>query len=102
MPGIDQLRCRDDGDGAILAVKAVPGSSRDKVVGLLGEELKVATSTAPEKGKANKSLAKTLAKALGVSARDVEIVSGPTSPHKEFRIAGLPAGEVRRRLGEVL
>ncbi len=100
MKDIENLAVRDSTGGAILCVKAVPGASRDKVVGVLGDCLKVATSSAAEKGRANASIAKTLAKAFGVSKRDVEIVAGLTNPRKEFRIADLSAGDVRARLAD--
>ena len=100
MKDIEKIAVRDVAGGAVIAVKAVPGASRDKVVGVLGDCLKVATSSAAEKGRANASIAKTLAGALGVSKRDVEIVGGTTNPRKEFRIAGLSAADVRRRLGD--
>ena len=99
MKDIEKIAVRDVGGGAVISIKAVPGASRDKVVGVLGDCLKVAASSAAEKGRANASIAKTLAGALGVSRRDVEIVGGMTNPRKEFRIAGLSASEVRQRLG---
>lgn len=95
MPGISELALRMDGDAVIVKVKAVPGASRDKIAGILGDALKVATSAPAEKGKANQAIARTLAKALGVSPRAVRIVTGLTNPHKEFRINGLSAGQVR-------
>ena len=82
----------------MIAVKAVAGASRDRIVGVLGDCLKIATSAAPEKGKANARLAATLAKALGVATRDITLISGRTNPRKEFRIAGLSADEVRAQL----
>ena len=85
----------------MLAVKAVPGSSRDRVVGVLGDALKIATSAPAEKGKANAAIAAILAKALGLPGRRVSLVSGPTNPRKEFRIAGLSAQQVRQRLAEL-
>ncbi|HOF17299.1 MAG TPA: DUF167 family protein [Phycisphaerae bacterium] len=100
MRGADQLRMRPHAGGVVIAVKAVPGASRDRVVGVLGDCLKIATSAAAEKGKANRALAAALADALGVSSKSVELVSGPTSPRKEFLVAGLSADEARRRLAE--
>jgi len=98
MKDTEKLGLRDVPGGVVLPVKVVPGSSRDKIVGVLGDALKIATSAAPEKGKANAAVAKLLASALGVDARGVELVSGPANPHKEFRIAGLAARDVRERL----
>ena len=100
MKDIGNIAVRDVDGGAVISVKAVPGASRDKVVGVLGDCLKVATSSAAEKGRANASIAKTLAGALGVGRRDVEIVAGATSPRKKFRISGASASDVRRRLGD--
>jgi len=100
MRNIEKLAIRDVGGGAVIAVKAVPGASRDRVIGVLGDCLKVATSSAAEKGRANAAIAKTLAKTLGVGKRDVELLRGMTSPRKAFRVAGVSASDVRRRLGE--
>ena len=101
MKDVENIAVRDAGGGAVISVKAVPGASRDKIVGVLGDCLKVTTSSAAEKGRANASIAKTLAKALGVSRRDVKIISGATNPRKEFHIAGLSAVDVRRRLSDL-
>ena len=98
MKDTDQLDIRPVDGGVVLAVKVVPGASRDKVVGVLGRSLKIATSAAPEKGKANQAVARTLAKALGTDRRRVELVGGPASANKQFRIAGLTVEQVRRRL----
>ena len=80
-------------------MKVVPGASRDRIAGVLGEALKIATSAPAERGRANAAVARTLAKALGVERRSVELVSGRTSPRKAFCVSGLTAGQVRRRLG---
>ena len=98
MKDVQNLNLRDMPEGAALAVKVVPGSSRDRVVGVLGEALKVATSAPPEKGRANVAVAAILAEALGVEASAVRLRSGPGSSRKEFIVAGLSAEEIRRRL----
>lgn len=99
MGNLNSLALRETTAGVIIPVKAVPGSSRDKVVGLLGDCLKVATSAPAEKGKANAAIARILAKALDIDSRQVSLVAGPTNPHKEFLVTGLSADEIRRRLG---
>ena len=101
MKGTGQLAIREVGGGAVIAVKAVAGASRDRVVGILGDAVRTATSAAPEKGKANRAIAATLAKALGVDRRSVQLVAGATRPRKEFRVAGLSAEEIRRRLADL-
>ena len=88
MKGIENIRIREDAGGVVIAVKVVPGASRDKVAGVLGDALKVTTSAAAEKGKANAAVAKIIAKAVGVDRRNVKLASGQTNPRKELRIAG--------------
>jgi len=79
-------------------VKVVPGSSRDKVAGALGDCLKIVTSAAAEKGEANAAVSRALAKALGVPERSVTLLSGRTSPRKEFHVAGIGADDVHELL----
>jgi len=98
MNGAENVKLRAEADGTVLAVKVVPGASRDRVVGVLGDCLKVATSAAAEKGKANAAVTRTLAAALGVNRREVVLVAGQTNPRKEFLIRGAAPTEVRRRL----
>ncbi len=98
MDGVDRLNIRNVQDGSVLAVKAVPGSSRDKITGVLGNTLKISTSCPAEKGKANSALAQTLARALLLPKRRVSLVSGQTNPYKEFHIEGLSAEQVRAAL----
>jgi uncharacterized protein (TIGR00251 family) len=101
MKDIVEIGVRDVPGGVVIPVKVVPGSSRDRIVGVLGDCLKIATSAPAEKGRANKAVAAILAKALGVSKKDVTLVSGPTSPRKEFRIAGMTAERVSDLLKDV-
>ena len=98
MKDVENIRLRAVADGCVLPVKVVPGASRDRVAGVLGDALKVATSAAPEKGKANAAVGRIVAKALGLDARSVTLLAGATSPHKEFLIPGLSPEAVRQRL----
>jgi uncharacterized protein (TIGR00251 family) len=100
MKGVENISLRAVVDGCVLPVKVVPGASRDKVAGVLGDALKVATSAAPEKGKANAAVGRIIAKVLGLDARSVTLVAGTTSPHKEFLVPGLSPEAVRQRLAE--
>jgi len=100
MKNIDQLDIRTVDGGVVLGVKVVPGASRDKVVGVLGDALKITTSAPPEKGKANLAVTRALAKALGVDKHDVELVSGPTNPRKEFHITAMTPEQVREKLDQ--
>ena len=98
MKDVDKLDIRDVAGGAAIAVKAVAGSSRERVVGVLGNCLKVTGAAAPAKGKAHAAIAHILAKARGVGRRDVGLLAGQTRPRKEFVIVGLSAEQVKSRL----
>ena len=84
--------------GTILAVKVVPGASRERIVGLLGDRMKVAVQKPAQRGKANKAVCALVAAALGVRPGDVQIVRGQSHPEKDLLVRGLSAEEVLRRL----
>jgi uncharacterized protein (TIGR00251 family) len=98
MKNTDALDIRDTVGGSVIAVKAVPGASRDRIVGVLGESLKIATAAPAEKGKANRAIAALLAEALGVDRREVRLLHGQAGPRKEFRVASLSAEQARAKL----
>lgn len=98
MQHVEKLNIRHGKGGTILSVKVVPGSSRDRIVGVLGDCLKVTTAAAPERGRANAAVAGILAETLGVDRRDVQLVAGQASPRKEFKVAGLSPDRIREIL----
>jgi uncharacterized protein (TIGR00251 family) len=89
-------------NGVRIAVKAVPGSSRDRIAGEHGNALKVCVAAPPEKGKANDRICELLAQALGVPTRDVHVASGTTSPVKTLEVRGVDRDEAVARLAKAL
>ena len=83
-------------EGVTVAVKVVPNASRNEVVGLHGDRLKVRVTAAPERGKANDAVCALLTKATG--AATVTVIAGGSHPHKTVLITGVDAATVRRRL----
>lgn len=75
-----------------VRVKAVPGSSRDRIAGALGDRLKICVSAPPEGGKANDAIAALLAAALKVPERAVVLRTGAASPLKVFAVLAEPVG----------
>ena len=74
-------------DGWItFAVRVVPRASKTEVVGFHDGALKVRIAAPPVDGAANEELIRSLAKALGIPARDIEIVRGHTGKSKQIRI----------------
>lgn len=84
-----------------INVKVVPGSSRDAVVGLLDDSLKVKVVAPPEGGKANKSLAKLLAKWLEIKPDQVIIKSGHQSRKKIVEIHSCSFEQYETRLSQL-
>ncbi len=97
-PGV----CRASEAGVLIFIKVVPGSSRDRVMGLLGDRLKVAVAAAPEGGKANDAVCKLLAGVLGISPRQVRVIAGHTSPIKTIEVQGAQLESVREQLSAYL
>jgi len=89
-------------DGLLLRVKAQPGARKNGVTGTHDGRLKVAVTQAAEKGKANAALQKVLAAALGLKKSQIELTAGPTSALKTFRLTGLDADELSKRINAIL
>lgn len=85
----------------VIRVKAVPGASRDEIAGPLGDRLKVRVAAPPEGGRANASIERVIAAALGISARAVRVTAGNSGPEKLVRIEGAGA-EILARLAGTL
>jgi hypothetical protein len=92
-----ELKITDTEGGCVFAIKVVPDASRDRVVGLLGRALKVAVSSPPEKGAANKVLLKILAGHFNLRRNQLEIIGGKTQPRKEILAVGLNGEDLRNR-----
>jgi uncharacterized protein (TIGR00251 family) len=82
----------------LIHVKVLPRSSMNQVVGKEDEVFKIKLKAAPVAGEANKSLVNFFSKKLGISKKDVVIVSGERSRQKLIRIYGLSEDDVGRRL----
>lgn len=78
-----------------LSLKVVPGSSRDEVVGWLGDSLKVKVKAPPAKGRANEAVVALLADRLGVEPSSIAVVSGHGSPAKVVAVDSMDDEAIR-------
>lgn len=83
--------------GLLLSLRVTPKTSRDEVSGLYiasdgAVSLAVKVSAPPDKGKANKAVIETLARASGLPKSAFQLVSGETDRNKTLLITGNPAG----------
>ena len=79
-----------------LSLKVVPGSSRDEIVGWLGDSLKMKVKAPPEKGAANEAVVALLAERLRIDASSIAMVSGHGSPAKVVDVDGMDAAALRQ------
>jgi uncharacterized protein YggU (UPF0235/DUF167 family) len=86
--------------GVQILVKAVPGASRDRIAGWLGDYLKVAVAAPPEGGRANKAICRLLADSMGVRPKDIQLLAGAGAPRKRFLVEGLSVAQARQRLAK--
>lgn len=73
-------------DGWHLRLKVVPGASRSRVVGVLGDRLKIQVAAPPEDGKANAAVVALLAQWLGLTERSVSLIAGHSQVLKTVRV----------------
>ncbi|MCK4240393.1 MAG: YggU family protein [Candidatus Atribacteria bacterium] len=74
------------GNDIVIKVKIVPGSSKDKIIGIYNDALKIAIAAPPVEGKANKKCIAYLAKCFDIAKSKIEIISGQTSKNKLIKI----------------
>jgi len=90
------------GDGVLLRVKVVPGASRTRPAGLLGDRLKVQVAAPPQGGRANAAVCELIADLFGVPKRNVVIHAGHAKPRKDVAVIGLSLCQATERLRGLL
>jgi uncharacterized protein (TIGR00251 family) len=73
-------------EGVIFKVIVQPRGSKNEIVGLQGDALKIRLTAPPVEGAANKMCIEFLAKSLKVRKSDVEIVRGQRSRTKKMLV----------------
>jgi conserved hypothetical protein TIGR00251 len=90
------INIREVEGGVVVSVKVQPNASKDRVVGEHADQIKIAVTVAPEKGKANKVVIKVLSKWLGIKSSDIQIISGETSRDKKVFIKNINEEDINR------
>jgi len=86
-----------DGD-VVLSVRVQPRASRNEVVGMHGDALKIRLTAPPVDGAANQALVKFVAKRLGCGRSAVAIEHGFSGRLKQLRIRDMGVDEASRAL----
>jgi uncharacterized protein (TIGR00251 family) len=77
------------------------GARRSAVVGAQQNELRVDVSAPPEKGQANATAIRLLARFFGIPQSSVVLLAGRANPHKHFVLLGASLAEVSSRIDEM-
>lgn len=80
------LAVQQQDEDLILRVYVQPKASRDSIVGLHGDEIKIAITAPPVDGKANAYLSKYLAKQFKVAKGAIVLEKGAQGRHKVIRV----------------
>jgi uncharacterized protein len=86
---------RWQGEDWLLAVRVQPRSSRAKIIGMHGELLKIALTSPPVDGAANRALCQLIAKELGVAKGRVSIIRGEKAREKHLCVHSVNQEVVR-------
>lgn len=73
-------------DGLLLNIYLQPKASKDQIVGLHGEELKITITAPPIDGQANAHLLKFLSKQFKVAKSQISLRKGELNRHKQILI----------------
>lgn len=88
--------------GVLLRVFVQPRASRNQLVGLLDNEMKVRLTSPPVDGAANALCIKYFAKLLGIARSEIELVAGEKSRHKRLLIRHADPAQIARALDRAL
>jgi uncharacterized protein (TIGR00251 family) len=81
---------RESRDGILLEVYVQPKASRNEIVGIHDERLRIRLTAPPVEGEANKECVRFLAKMFGLPKSKLDIVQGHKSRQKTILIHELP------------
>ncbi len=93
------MECRETKAGVTFAVKVIPRASRNEVVGVEGDALKVRLTAPPVEGAANAALVDFLARLLGIPKSQVSLVHGEASRRKVVAVQGCSAAKIGALVG---
>jgi uncharacterized protein (TIGR00251 family) len=83
----------------LLRLRVQPRASREEIVGVAGDAIRVRLTAPPVDGMANDALVRFLAVLLRVPRSSVELVSGQTGRTKLVAVTGVSVEDTAQRLG---
>ncbi len=65
-----------------LRLRVKPGAKKNGLLGIYDGALKLGVNSRPERGKANRSVLRLLARKLSLAVSEIDLVAGASSPDK--------------------
>lgn len=96
------IAVQQQGDSVTFCVKVHPKARRERIMGVLGNALKMELTAPPVEGKANEACIRFIAELLKVPRSSVTIAAGNSSRNKVIRVIGISAARVERALAAAL
>lgn len=87
---------KESSEGIYLFVKIIPNASKNVIVGMENDRLKIRLVAVPEKGLANDELIKFLSSLLEIPKRQIWITTGKTSRLKTLLIQGISLEKIQK------
>lgn len=82
-----------------IRIHVQPRASKNEIIGIHGDSLKIRLTSPPVEGAANSLLVEFMAKKLGIPKSRIEIAAGEKSRHKTLKVEGLTKAEAATSLG---
>jgi len=82
----------------LLRLWIQPRASKNGVVGVHGDRLKIRITAPPVDGAANEAIAKFLAKLCGVASSNIVFLRGETGKNKDILILNSRVGDIKDKL----
>lgn len=92
------MSIREIEGGVRIDILVVPKASRARFGPLHGDRIKVSVTSPPVDGAANQAVVVLLAKVLGRTKRDVQVLSGHSSRRKTVQVMGICSKQVEAGL----
>jgi len=90
------------GNYIIIKTKIIPGSSKNKIIGVYADTLKIAITSPPVEGKANKKCISCLSKYFNITKSKIEILSGKNNRNKLIKIYDIDQNKFLEKLEKIV
>lgn len=84
-----------------IRIHVQPRASKNEIIGIHGDSLKVRLTSPPVEGAANSLLVEFIAKKIGMPKSLIEIAAGEKSRHKTLKVEGVTKIEAANILGKL-